>query len=467
MSADRTDTNEPAATPAPAPPLGRGQAFALAAPLMAANAVAPVAGVADTIIIGMTGSSVDLAGVALGATAFNALIAVFYFLRMSTTALAAHADGRGAVDEGRRVLARALLLSVAVGAVLTLAREPAAQIAFAVLQGPAAVEAEGGAYLQARLLGAPATLAVFALSGWLIGRGRSGAVLLLHATFSVVNVILDLVFVLGLGLGAAGVAAATATADWVAAALGLVLVWRIMRRETHGATRQAGAARWRGLFAPQAWRRLFAVNRDLMIRSLCLIAGFSWFANAAALQGADVLAGTHVLLQFVTVWALVLDAYAFTAESLVGRAAGAASRPALRRAVRVTSELALGSGAALSLATLIGGAAVLDVIVADETARAAALRFLPYCAAIPFLGAPAWQLDGIFVGAARSVAMRNAMLASFVLYVAADIVLRNAFGPHGMWIAFTGFYIVRAVTLAVAYPALERAITPPAAHPPR
>ncbi len=465
MASIPPDTGPPTASrhaTTPCPPLGRRDALALAVPLMAANAVAPAAGVADTVIIGMAGSRVDLAGVALGATVFNALIAAFYFLRMSTTALAAQADGRGDRSEGRLTLARAVILGVAAGLALTAMRGLASDAAFALFQGSAPVEAQGDAYVRARLLGAPAALAVFAFSGWLIGRGRSGAVLIVHGVFSAANVALDIVFVFGLGLGAAGVAMATASADWAAAAVGAGLAWRIMRRDGPD---PAGSMRWTRLFAAEAWRRLFIVNRDLMIRTLCLIAGFSWFANAAAGEGAAVLAGTHVLLQFVTVWAFVLDAYAFTAESFVGRAAGAGARAALRRAVRVTSELALGSGAVLSLATLLGGAAVLDAIVADPAARAEAERFLPYCAAIPLLGAPAWQLDGIFIGAARSVAMRNAMLASLGLYIASDLVLRTAFAAHGMWLAFTGFYVARAITLAAAYPGLEQAVAP-RAHPP-
>jgi len=215
------------------------------------------------------------------------------------------------------------------------------------------------------------------------------------------------------------------------------------------------ALAWDRLADLPALRRLIAINTDMMIRSWALLVGFAWFANTGARQGAAILAGNHVLLQVVTVWAFVLDAFAFTAETAVGRAVGARSLPALRQAIRVTTEMALGAGALFFVITLVAGPAVLEVVIADPEARASALRFLPYCAVIPFIGAAAWQLDGIFIGAMRSVAMRNASIAATALYVTGDLLLTPRWGAQGMWIAFVFFYVARAGTLAMAYRGIE------------
>lgn len=419
-----------------------------------ANAAVPLASVVDTAVIGAVGDKTDLGGVALGGTLFNVLYWSFYFLRMSSTGLAAQAEGAGDRLELQRILVRAVGLSLLLGALSLLLRSPFAALGFQVLQGGPVVEEIGGVYFRGRSWGAPGAYATFALTGWLIGIGRTGPVLVVQIVFSLTNILLDLWFVLGLGWGVAGVAWATAIADTLAALVGL------------GYAMQSLAARggWlpevfdrATLWSRRALRRLMSMNTDMMIRSWALLAGFAWFANAGAKQGAATLAGNHVLLQIVTVWAFVLDAYAYTAETAVGQAIGARSREAFSRAVRVTTELAIASGAVFLVSTLIAGPWLLDRWIADPEARSAALRFLPYAAAIPFIGAAAWQLDGIFVGAMAAGAMRNASLWAVVLYVGLDRALTPLLGAHGMWLAFVGYYVTRAGTLFAQYRSVTRA----------
>lgn len=436
-----------------AEPLTRRRAWQLAWPMIFANATVPLAGVVDTAVIGAVGDKADLGGVALGGTLFNFFFWSFYFLRMASTGLAAQAAGARDPAELQRVLYRALGLAAALGIAVVALELPIADVGFALLQGGDRVEAAGRSYFLVRTLGSPAAYAVFALTGWLIGIGNTRGLLVVQLVFSLTNVVLDLWFVLGLGLGVVGVAAATAIADLTSAVAGGLLAWRIVRRD-QGVRREAWG---RDLWSWPAVRRLLAINGDMMVRSWALLAGFAWFANTGARLDAALLAGNHVLLQVVTVWAFVLDAFAFTAEAAVGHAVGARSVGDLRRAVRVTSELALACGAAFLVLTLAGGPWVLERWIADPDALAMARRFLPYCAVIPFLGAPAWQLDGIFIGAMRSAAMRNASIAATGLYVGADLLLTPALGPHGMWTAFLLFYLARGVTLLVGYPAIERA----------
>lgn len=433
-------------------PLTRARAWQIAWPMIFANATVPLAGVVDTAVIGAVGDKADLGGVALGSTLFNIFYWSFYFLRMASTGLAAQAAGAGDVSELQRVLYRALGLAGMLGLAVVALELPAARLGFAILQGGEQVEAVGRTYFLVRTLGSPAAYAVFALTGWLVGIGNTRGVLVIQVVFSLTNILLDLWFVAGLGWGVAGVAGATAIADVTSAVVGGVLVWRLLREQ--GLRREAWS---RDLWNVRALRRLVVINTDMMLRSWALLAGFAWFANTGARQGAAVLAGNHVLLQVVTVWAFVLDAFAFTAEAAVGHAVGARSVSHLRRAIRVTTELAVACGAGFLVLTLLGGPWVLERWIADPEARTAALRFLPYCAVIPLVGAPAWQLDGIFIGAMRSAAMRNASIAATAAYVGFDLLLTPWLGAHGMWTAFILFYVARGATLLPGYPAIERA----------
>lgn len=446
--------------------LTRRRAAALAWPIAVANAVVPLAGVVDTVVIGAVSDKSALGGVALGTTIFNVAYFTLYFLRMSTTGLTAQAHGARDELEVQRVLARASVLALGLSGLFLLVRGSLVTGGLLVLQGSGAVDDAAHAYFSARTLGAPGALLQLAFGGWLIGLGRTRSVLGMQAAFSAINVGLDLWFVLGLGWGVAGVGFATACADWGGATLGAILVW-------NGVGRRGG---WSpGVWGPTtlldgaALRRLLSMNGDLMVRSWALLLGISWFINSTARHGTAVLAGNHVLLQFITLWAFVLDAWAFTAEAEVGRAVGVGSLRDLRRAIRVTSELALLCGLFFAGVTYFAGSWVLAVVVADAEARAAAQTFLPYCALVPFIGAAAWQLDGIFIGATRSAALRNGALGALALYLAADALLAPRFGGHGTWIAFLGFYAARALTLAVAYPSLERTVarSPTATRVPR
>jgi len=437
--------------------LTRSQIFRTAWPLIFAQAAVPLAGAADTFVLGLAGTTSDLAGVALGVAIFNVVAMSVYFLRMGTTALVSQAAGRDDWPRMQSVIVRAVALALLIGVVAFAMRGLMIAGGLAILQGSAAVHAVAAVYVDAVAFGAPAKFAVFALTGWLIGARRTGAMLWVLAIFSAVNVGLDLVFVLGFGFGAAGVGYATAIADWVAAAIGTVFVLRTVAG--HGGW-HVRAWRLSELAEPSAIRELFDVNFNLMLRTWTLLIGFTWFVNAGARQGDAALAGNHVLMQVIMLWAFVLDAFAFVGEAETGRAYGAGSVRALRRAFVLVMEMSLMIGGAMALATWALGPVVLTALVQDEPARNAALAFLPYCAAVPLIGAPAWVLDGVFIGATRGKMMRNAAIASLLVYLAADYVLAPPLGNHGVWLAFIVYYVARAGALAAYYPRLEARVAP-------
>jgi MATE family multidrug resistance protein len=274
-------------------PLTRRQVLSRAWPLVFANATVPLAGVVDTFVLGLSGDAADLGGVALGVAVFNAFYWSFYFLRMGTTGLAAQAEGAGERAEGQRILVRSLAIAAVFGLAVLLLRHLIAWAGFSLLQGGPEVEARGRDYLLARAWGAPGAFGMFVVTGWLIGLGRTSATLAVHVVFSLVNILLDLWFVLGLGYGPGGVGAAPALAEWMGllAGLGFVAV-----HIGAGGGWEEGVLERSALVDARALRRLFDVNANLLIRTWSLLLGFTWFTNAGARQGAAALAGNHVLL---------------------------------------------------------------------------------------------------------------------------------------------------------------------------
>lgn len=427
-------------------PLTRRNVFAQAWPIMLGQMTVPLVGIVDTVVIGRTGDAAALAGVALGTTIINFLFWSFGFLRMGMTGLTAQAQGAGDDREVRAMLARGLLLAMGVGTVLFALQLVLIPAALALFAGGKALDDAARAYVSARFLGAPAALAVFAVTGWLLGLGRTRAALLLQLVMNCVNAGLDIGFVHGLDMGARGIGLGTACAEWTALATGLGIGRHILGRAAMAGVRAV-------LFDRAVWRRLIAVNADIMVRTVALLFLFAWFAHAGARLGMVALAANQILMQCVSVAAFVLDGFAFTAESRVGQAVGARDPAAMRRAMRLTGEFTLGAGLCLALATWAWGSAAIDAITPNAAVRAAGQALLPLVALVPLLGAPAWLLDGVFIGATRGRALRNAALAATALYVASDLALRPL-GPAGMWVAMLASYLYRAGALTVALPAL-------------
>ena len=304
-----------------------------------------------------------------------------------------------------------------------------------------------------RFFGAPAGLAVFAVNGWLLGLGRTRAALALQVVMNLANIALDLLFVRHFGLGARGVGMGTSCAEWIALATGAALVWPHLRAQTRAP-----------LLDPAAMKRLFAVNADIMIRTVALLLLFGWFANAGARLGVTALAANQVLMQAVGLVAFVLDGFAFTAESRVGQAIGGGSRHDLIRAIRLTGEFSLAVALLAGVLIALFGATGVRMLVTDPAVRTGAIALLPMVVALPLIGTPAWLLDGIFIGATGGRALRNAAIVSTALYVLTDLALRPL-GVHGVWWALLASYVYRAVALGRNLPALIDSVAKPVPRP--
>jgi MATE family multidrug resistance protein len=435
-------------------PLTRRSIFAQAWPIMLGQTTVPLVGIVDVAIIGRTGDAAALAGVALGTTIINFLFWSFGFLRMGMTGMTAQAQGAGDRQEVDAMLVRGMVVGLGIGALLTAAQLLLIPAAFALLAGGPDVDAAAKPYVAARFLGAPASLAVFAINGWLLGLGRSRAALVLQIVMNVANMALNVMFVWHFGMGAQGVGLGTACAEWIALATGAAMV----APHLHGLKDRAR------LLDPAALKRLFAVNADIMIRTVALLLLFGWLANAGARLGTHALAANQVLLQFVSLVAFVLDGFAFTAESRVGQAIGARSRPDLIRAVRLTAEFSFASAGIATFLILMIGVPAIAFLVTNEDVRATAWALLPLVAILPLIGTPAWLLDGVFIGATAGKALRNAAILSTALYIATDLLLRP-WGIWGLWTAFTISYVYRAVALGAYFPRLLRSLAEPVPQP--
>ncbi|WP_295317135.1 MATE family efflux transporter [Roseobacter sp.] len=438
-----TDTSAPARAA-----VTHRRVLKIALPIVLSNATVPILGAVDVGVVGQMGEAAPIGAVGLGAIILSTLYWIFGFLRMGTVGLVGQAEGAGDDAEVSAWLTRALLVGLA-GGVMLIILQPL--IFFAALQlAPASEEVESLArtYLSIRIWTAPAAIAVYALTGWLVAMERTGGVFWVQLVMNGTNILLDLLFVLVFDWGVGGVAVATVIAEITGAALGL---WFC-----RGAFSRPDWRDWPRIFNRAKLIRMALLNTDILLRSAMLMIIFSSFVFIGARFGDVTLAANEVLIQFMYITAYAMDGFAFAAETLIARAIGRGDRGFVRRSALVTSTWGMVICVSMALIFALVGEWLIVLMAKDTQVQNVAGQFLPYMVLAPLAGCAAWMLDGIFIGATRSRDMRNMMALSFGIYWAAIFLLIPLFGNHGLWLALLVSFVARGVTLGLRYPALER-----------
>ncbi len=424
----------------------------LAIPIMITNVSLPLLHAVDTAVVGQLPGAQYVGAVAVGSLIFNVVVFGLSFVRTGTAGLAAQAMGAGDVAEVRASLGRAVAIAVGLGAALIAVQVPFGWAAFAVIGGSPQVQHLAETYFVIRVWGIPASLANLALCGWFIGVQNTKAALWLQLAVNGLNLVLAVVFVLGLGFGVPGVAAATVIAEYVSIGYGFWLAAR---------TLSAFGGEWRmeRIFSARQFRRTIAVNRDIFIRNLLIQTVNVTIVSMGARAGDAVLAANAILFHFHTVGAFLIDGFSNAASALVGHAVGARDRVSVRAAARATGIWALGFGVLLTALFFAAAPFVIDAITVVPEVREIARTYMLWAVITPAVGAWAFQMDGVFFGATRTVEMRNAMFLSVLVFFAVVWALFEPLGNHALWLAWNTLSVARALTLGMRYPALLRGVT--------
>ena len=422
----------------------------ISVPIVLANSTVPLLGAVDTFVVGQMASPIPIGAVAIGSLIISVFYWFFGFLRMGTTGLASQAHGAGEAAEVAAILIRVLVIGFFAGCCIFFLQSALFYVAFKLSPASSEVETLAQSYLEIRVLSAPAAIALFGLSGWLIAQERTRELLLLQLIMNGVNICLDLVFVLSFGWGVAGVAIATVVAELTGITIGLLICRYTLV--------SLGALTWRIVFDRVKLLRMFTVNVDILLRTLMLEAIIVSFTFLGSRFGDLQLAANQILLQFLLVTAFLLDGFAFAVEALVGQAFGSRNRDALRQSAIMCSQWGLGVVALLSLIFTFLGPSLIQILTNSPEVQLEALRFLPYLIAVPICGLAAWMFDGIFLGATETSVMRNMMLVSVAVYGVSVAVLVPYFGNHGLWLSLLISLCIRGVTLGAHYLALEAKI---------
>ncbi len=413
--------------------------WALAWPLILSNITVPLLGLVDTAVLGHLDSPIYLGAVALGANLFTFVFWAFGFLRMGTTGLTAQAWGANDEDRLYRALLQACLIGLVIGLALLANQWWILPLGLKLMQTSTELWPQAEVYASIRIFSAPAILIQYAITGWLIGSQKTRSALFLAVSTNLVNILLDLMLVMGLGMRADGVALATTVAEYYSAIIGLWLccgsryryVMQILTTQE--------------LWQPKAFIRLLKFNANLFLRTILLLFTFAFFVAQGAQLGTDILAANAVLLTFLMLTSSALDGFANGAEALCGEAIGKARMDQFREAAKVSGIWSLITATAVSICFWLMGDWIISILTDIDSVREQALTYMIWMMALPLIGVWSYLYDGIFVGATKAREMRNTIVLSVLGVFLPCWWLTQSLQNHGLWLSLTIFLGARGV----------------------
>lgn len=422
--------------------------FDLALPNIVSNILVPLLGIVDMILMGHMGSDIYVGAVALGSLIFNFIYWGFGFLRMGTTGFTAQSLGRRDLPEAINVLGRALLISVSAGILLVLTRKPVEWIAFTLINGEADVEILAASYFRIRIWAAPAALSQFALLGWFIGMQNARIPMVISIVVNMVNIGCNYFLVIVAGYDSDGVAIGTVIAQYTGLILSLWFFRRYFSRLLKYINREA-------LLRLSSFKQFMSVNRDIFIRTMCLVLVFSFFTARSAsvdrISGGNetTLAVNSLLMQFFMFFSYLIDGFAYAAEALTGRYVGAGNRRNLMRVIRLLFIWGAVISIFFTVIYLTAGEYIFRLLTNIPSVIENARPYFIWVIMIPLISFTAFLWDGIFIGATAGKEMRNSMIiATALIFFPAYLILGRMMGNHGLWLAFILYMAARGVIMS-------------------
>lgn len=420
-------------------PADHRKIFAIALPMIISNIAAPMLGLVDTAIIGHLPDAIYLSAVAVGAMAVNFIYLLAIFLRMSTTGIVAQSFGAGNIAEQQRHFIHGVAFAVVLGIALLALKPLLLLLIWQLIAASPELQSLASEYISIRLFGAPAALLTLVILGVLLGRQQARAAMLLVILTNLINVLLDVILIIGLDMNVRGAAWASVGAEWTTALTGLCIVMRSLKLS---------------LFSLPALRiaeirKLMNLNQHILVRSIVLQLCMAMMTGYASYYGEVTVAANAVLMQFLMLISLGLDGIAYSSEALLGQAKGQRraqnSAVSLHHWFRLTLFWSVLFAISYSLIFALAGNYIIGLITNIQPVISEAKRYLPWLIVMPLLAHWSYLLDGVYIGLSQSKAMRDSMLLAAGLGFLPAWALTQSWENHGLWFALSIFMLSRGV----------------------
>lgn len=423
------------------------QILRIAIPSIISNITVPLLGLVDLWISGHLGATQFIGAIAIGSMIFNMLYWLCGFLRMSTGGFTAQAYGRNDFAAAFVVLRRTLKVALLIALAFVVLQQPLLKISLGLMNATEDICPLTTSYFQILIYGAPAILSNYVLTGWFLGMQNAKVPMTASIVQNVVNIVVSLMLTQVAHWQIVGVAIGTLVAQWAGTLVFAFALFRYRRKmRTAVAERQS-----RTSDTAIGWAQFFRVNRDIFLRTLCLVAVNVAMTAAGAAQGDLLLAVNALLLQFYTLFSYIIDGFAYAGEAIGGKYYGANDTRSFTRLTRLIFIYGAALTAAYSLVYIVGGTPFLSLLTNDEAVVQAATSYLPYACLIPLVSFAGFLHDGLYIGTTATRQMLLTVFAAALTFFLLRFTLVPRMGNNGLWLAFLAFLFMRGFVQTLMY----------------
>ena len=420
----------------------------IAIPNIISNITVPLMGIASTFIAGRVAGSdgaTTIGALSIGVAIFNFIYWNCSFIRMGTSGLTAQAFGAEQHKEYTLMLWRAVVVALGVGLLAFSLQWPLGEFSLWFMStGDSDSDALIADYFYTRIWAVPAGIMLFAFNGWLTGMQNAIVPMIVAILVNVLHICFSYIFSILGTMSIDGIALASVVAQWTGVITTLIIIIAMYHKKLVRVS-------WNEIIDVKAMKQFFHINSDIIVRTFCLVAVYTFFTKASADMGdKNILAVNTILLQLFTLFSYMNDGFAYAAEALTGRFIGARDVTSLKKCIKMCIVWSMIIALAYVGAYVGWWRDIFSLLVESGSTNlpellAVAEQYIGWIIVIPIACAMPFVMDGIMVGATRSRIMRNSMVWSSVCYFLLLYGTGWLIGNNAIWLAFTSFMFIRGV----------------------
>jgi MATE family multidrug resistance protein len=398
-------------------------------------------GIIDTALMGNLGNLSYLSATSVAANLFSMIFWSFGFLRMGTVGMVSQAHGQNNYKEILNIILRNLLFVFTISLLILITQYFILNLSLKIFDLSELTQQFYTQYFKIRIYSAPGELTLYIITGLFIGLQKTKISSLAVGFFSILNIILSILFVTKYDLNIKGVAYGTLYSAIITSIIFLIYTFYYLSKHV------SLKIDLKELIDINKIKNIFDINFNIFIRTILLTFSFLWFTYLGTQIGEDYIAANTILINLVFLSAFILDAYAFSTEGMVGYSLGKKDLSLFKTIIKNSFILSSITGLIISIVYFLANQYVINLMSDIEEIRILSSQYVIWLIILPFIASFCYQFDGIFIGVSQTKELRNAMIFSVFCYLIISIFLTKYFSNTGVWISLCIFMILRATSL--------------------
>ena len=415
--------------------------ISLSIPIFFANLAIPLVGIVDTALMGNSGNKSFLAATSVATSFFSLIFWSFGFLRMGTVGIVSQSYGKEDYKSILNLVFRNLFFVILISFFLIIFKKQIFSLCLLFFDLSKETERNFEVYFNIRIYSSIFELTIYIIIGLFIGLQKTKISSLAIGSLSILNILISTILVLKYDLNIKGVAYGTLLATFATSFIFLIYSFHFLKKYTKI------NLNIKEIINISKIKSLIEINLNIFLRTILLTFSFFWFTYLSSKIGEEYIAANTILINLIFLSAFILDSYAFSTEGIIGFSIGKKNKKLFLNTVKNSFILSSFTGAAISFIYYFVINIFINFMTDIESVKIISYQFSIWLILLPFISSFCYQFDGIFIGASQTRELRDAMFISVIFYLLSSYFLVQNFGNNGLWISFTMFLFLRALTL--------------------